>query len=57
MRNKIAMMIALAVVLVVALVGSGPALAQQVWGVIQCDSDPATPPEPTKWSSSRSETG
>ena len=40
MRNKIAMMIALAVVLVVASVGSGPALAQQVWGVIQCDSDP-----------------
>lgn len=40
MRTKIAMMIALGVVLV-ALVGSGPALAQQViGGVIQCQESP-----------------
>ncbi len=39
MRTKIAMMIALGVVLV-ALVGSGPALAQTIGGVIQCDSSP-----------------
>ena len=29
-----------AAVLVVASVGSGPAWAQMIWGVIQCDSDP-----------------
>ena len=39
MRTKIAMMIALGVVLV-ALVGSGPALAQVIGGVIQCDDTP-----------------
>jgi hypothetical protein len=47
--KKIAMMVAMASVVLVALVGSGPALAQQViMGVIQCDSNPATPPEATK---------
>jgi hypothetical protein len=42
MRTKrIAMMVAVAAVVLVALVGSGPALAQKVlWGVIQCDSNP-----------------
>ena len=39
MRIKVAMMITMAVVLV-GLVGSGPALAKMIWGVIQCDSDP-----------------
>ena len=39
--KKTAMMIAMAAVVLVALVGSGPALAQKVlWGVIQCDRDP-----------------
>ncbi len=39
MRTKIAMMIAMAVVLV-ALVGSGTALAQTIGGVIQCQNTP-----------------
>ncbi len=39
MRTKIAMMIAMAVVLV-ALVGSGTALAQTIGGVIQCQGKP-----------------
>jgi hypothetical protein len=41
-RTKIAMMVvAMAAVVLVALVGSAStALAQQIWGVIQCDSDP-----------------
>ena len=39
MRTKIAMMIAMVVVLV-ALVGSGTALAQMIGGVIQCQSVP-----------------
>jgi hypothetical protein len=39
-KKKIAMMVAMAAVVLVALVGSGPALAQQIWGVIQCDSNP-----------------
>ena len=38
-RTKIAMMIALGVVLV-ALVGSGPALAQVIGGAIQCEGTP-----------------
>src|SRR5215203_5886959 len=40
--KKIAMMVAMAAAMVlVALVGSGTALAQKVlWGVIQCDSNP-----------------
>jgi hypothetical protein len=38
-RTKIAMMIAMAVVLV-ALVGSGTALAQVIGGAIQCDEIP-----------------
>jgi hypothetical protein len=40
--KKIAMMVAMAAaVVLVALVGSGPALAQKVlWGAIHCDSDP-----------------
>jgi hypothetical protein len=40
--KKIAMLVvmAAAVVVLVALVGSGPALAQNIWGVIQCDSNP-----------------
>ena len=33
-------MVAMAAVMLVALISSGPALAQQIWGVIQCDSDP-----------------
>ena len=33
-------MVAMAAVMLVALVSSGPSLAQQIWGVIQCDSDP-----------------
>ena len=40
-KKKIAMMVAMVAVVLVALVGSGPALAQQIiWGVIQCESDP-----------------
>ncbi len=39
MRTKVAMMIAMAVVLV-TLVGSGPALAQMIGGVIQCQTKP-----------------
>ena len=42
-KKKIAMLVAMAaaaVVVLVALVGSGPALAQQIWGVIQCQSNP-----------------
>src|SRR5215217_5167278 len=40
-KKKIAMLVAMAAaVVLVALVGSGPALAQQIWGVIQCDSNP-----------------
>src|SRR5215204_7560745 len=40
-KKKIAMMVAMAAVVLVVLVGSGPALAQKVlWGVIQCDSNP-----------------
>src|ERR671915_819783 len=40
-KKKIAMMVAVAAVVLVALVGSGPALAQQIIvGVIQCDEDP-----------------
>jgi hypothetical protein len=40
--KKIAMLVvmAAAVVVFVALVGSGPALAQKIWGAIQCDSNP-----------------
>ncbi len=38
--KKIAMMVAMAAVVLVALVGSGPALAQTIGGVIQCDEDP-----------------
>ena len=41
MRTKIAMMIAMAVVLVALMVGSaGTAFAQMIGGVIQCDSVP-----------------
>jgi hypothetical protein len=41
-KKKIAMMVAMAAaVVLVALVGSGPALAQKVlWEAIHCDSDP-----------------
>jgi uncharacterized membrane protein len=40
-KKKIAMLVAMAAaVVLVALVGSGPALAQQIWGVIQCSSNP-----------------
>ena len=42
-KKKIAMLVAMAaaaVVVLVAFVGSGPALAQMIWGVVQCDSDP-----------------
>ena len=39
MRTKIAVMIAMVVVLV-ALVGSGTAMAQMIGGVIQCESAP-----------------
>jgi hypothetical protein len=39
-KKKIAMMVAMAAVVLVALVGSGPALAQTIGGVIQCDDDP-----------------
>ena len=39
MRTKVAMMIAMAVVLV-TLMGSGPALAQMIGGVIQCQTMP-----------------
>ena len=39
--KRIAILVAMAAaVLVVASVGSGPALAKQIWGVIQCDSYP-----------------
>jgi hypothetical protein len=38
-RTKVAMMIAMAVVLV-TLVGGGPALAQMIGGVIQCQTEP-----------------
>jgi hypothetical protein len=39
--KKIAMLVAMAAaVVLVALVSSGPALAQQIWGVIQCSSNP-----------------
>jgi len=39
--KKIAMLVVMAAaVVLVALVGSGPALAQKIWGVIQCDSNP-----------------
>jgi hypothetical protein len=39
--KKIAMLVAMAAaVVLVALVGNGPALAQQIWGVIQCESNP-----------------
>ena len=40
--KKIAVMVAMAAaVVLVALVGSGPVLAQKIlWGVIQCDSNP-----------------
>ena len=41
MRTKIAMMIAMAAVVLVALVGgAGTALAQTIGGVIQCDRSP-----------------
>ena len=40
-KKKIAMLVAMAAaVVLVALVGSDPALAQQIWGVIQCSSNP-----------------
>ena len=39
-KKKIAMMVAMAAVVLVALVGSGPAMAQKIWGVIQCDENP-----------------
>ena len=40
-KKKIAMLVAMAAaVMLVALVGSGPASAQMIWGVIQCDSNP-----------------
>ena len=40
-KKKIAMLVAMAAaVVLVALVSSGPALAQQIWGVIQCSSNP-----------------
>jgi hypothetical protein len=41
-KKKIAMLVAMAAMVgLVALVGSGPALAQQIiFGVIQCDEDP-----------------
>ena len=42
-KKKIAMLVAMAAaaaVVLVALVGSGPASAQMIWGVIQCDSNP-----------------
>ena len=40
-KKKIAMLVAMAAaVVLVALVGSGPALAQKIRGVIQCDSNP-----------------
>ena len=40
-KKKIAMLVAMAAaVVLVALVGSAPASAQMIWGVIQCDSDP-----------------
>ena len=40
-KKKIAMMVAIAAIVLMALVGSGPALAQKViMGVIQCGSNP-----------------
>ena len=41
-KKKIAMLVAMAAAaaVLVALVGSGPASAQMIWGVIQCDSNP-----------------
>src|SRR5215216_3599536 len=39
-KKKIAMMVAMAAVVLVALVGSSPALAQKIWGVIQCNENP-----------------
>jgi hypothetical protein len=40
-KKKIAMMVGIAAIVLIALVGSGPALAQKViMGVIQCDSNP-----------------
>jgi len=40
-KRKIAMMVAMAAMVgLVALVGSGPALAQKIWGVIQCTQSP-----------------
>jgi hypothetical protein len=39
-RTKVAMMITMVVVVLVALVSSGTALAQTIGGVIQCQSDP-----------------
>jgi hypothetical protein len=40
--KKIALLVAMAAaaVVLVALVGSGPASAQMIWGVIQCQSNP-----------------
>ncbi len=40
MRTKIALMVAMAVVLVALVVGSGTALAQTIGGVIQCQTKP-----------------
>ena len=42
-KKKIAMLMvamAAAMVVLVALVGGSPALAQKIWGVIQCDENP-----------------
>jgi hypothetical protein len=39
-KKKIAMMVAMAAVVLVALVGSSPAMAQKIWGVIQCTQSP-----------------
>jgi hypothetical protein len=42
-KKKIAMLMvamAAAMVVLVALVGSSPALAQKIWGVIQCNENP-----------------
>jgi hypothetical protein len=40
-KKKIAILVAMAaLMLVVASVGAGPALARHIFGVIQCDSDP-----------------
>jgi hypothetical protein len=57
-RIKVAMMIAMVVVLVTLLGSATTALAQQViGGAIQCQSTPALPQEPTRSSSSGSATG